>query len=69
MQRVNDRISVLESSINAKIEEIEEKEETKTGVDAKLRHKRYQLEQENITHETYSKRLNLPVHRLEEKVR
>ena len=66
VQSVNDRVSFLKSSINAKIKEIEEKEEIKTGVDAKLRHKRYQLEKENIMRESYSKRLNLLVHRLEE---
>ena len=67
VQEVNDRISVVESSINAKLEEIDEKQEIRTGVEAKFEQRLHQLEKENIMHESYSKRLNLLVHGLEER--
>ena len=68
---VNDRIpvSVLASNINAKFEEIDEKQEIKTGVEAELSQKLDHLKKENITRESYDKRLNLLVPRLEKKVR
>ena len=67
VQEVNDRISVLEININAKLEEIEEKQEIRIGVEAELTKKLHQLEKENIMSESYSKCLNLMVHRLEER--
>ena len=36
VQEVNDRISVFESSINAKLEESDEKQEIRTGVEAEF---------------------------------
>ena len=67
VQEVNDRISVLESNINANLEEIDEKQEIRTGVEAELKQRLHQLKKENIMRESYSKRLNLLVHGLEER--
>ena len=61
VQEVNNRISVLESNINAKLEEIDEKQEIRIGVEAELKQRLHQLEKENIMRESYSKRLNLLV--------
>ena len=54
VQEVNDRISVLESNIHAKFEEIDEKQEIRTGVEAELKQRFHQLEKENIMPEFIS---------------